>query len=657
LESVAQNTSLLLFPTKALSHDQLSKITLLTKYAFTFDGDTELAERASIRDTCQVLLTNPDMLHVAILPFHNLWKRFLIVLKYVMIDEIHYYQNQLGGHLSHLLMRLIRVCKSYGNDSIQFIACSATIPNPVEHFSNICHTPADHTRCISKDGSPQEAKYFYIWKSNPGYSLNESTVEVVTFLLYCNLKVIVFAKSRKQCELLYKELDHSIGLNERIKFKATFSYRGGYSFQERRRIEKDIFNGKVDCLVCTNALELGIDIGQLDAVVHVGLPLSISSYHQQAGRAGRRGNKSLDILIPNMNNYRDLFYLENPRELIFENNSEQLDIDLMDESILALHTNCAAQEIPIKANEELFWGEESIYQEAVGNLLYDQIRQYYIPAIRNGNHPAYCNPLRGTVEDEFELIDSTNNSVLELIPIDRVPFTLYQNAIHLYKGKPYIVFHINKDEKFAHCRLLNVDYITSPQKGSKYEPIAEDMQQNLIGVNELVHIGPVLKTVSVNGYKKLDSKTGNLIEIIESSIPTQTQFNVYGIWVDIPRAAENNVYVVNQSVHTIQHLIVKLLPIYSTMTKTSIYSACCGEKRTTILKRILVYDQMGRKGPVFKIAEIMKTLLERAYIILQNCLCLGDGGCMQCAFIDTCPTKNTFLSKKAAINLIELLIN
>jgi DEAD/DEAH box helicase domain-containing protein len=452
IEKDSQSCFLLLFPTKALAQDQKERFNL---FPFTntaiYDGDTMKSERITIRNTCNIILSNPDMLHVSILPHHNLWIRFILNLKFVMIDEIHYYYDEFGAHLRLLLLRLKRICAFYGNTGIIFVGCSATISNPLQHFgaligayigvvdsegsemkkigdsikvvdsdrsgtkensedsikvfdsdgsgteeesikvvdsdgSGTKEKSEESIKVVDSDGSGTEEKTCIVWRpnrsnSNLKFSSIEEAIRVIICLCRCEIKTLVFVKSRQQCEVLFKEVIKTRDLESKV-----IAYRGGYSASERRLIEKQIYADQVLVVISTNALELGIDIGDLDCVVHLGFPLTVSSFQQQSGRAGRRSKKSLDIFIPEANSI-DQHYANNLGLLIPRRNTQSLQNSLS-KDIMSIHLNCAAKEFPITKKEVVFFGKGSIYTEVcISSLRYDAVKNVLL--IKIELYPAY----------------------------------------------------------------------------------------------------------------------------------------------------------------------------------------------------------------------------------------------------------------------------
>ncbi len=363
--------ALYLFPTKALAQDQLRKLSDLAYPGLlsfgecaTFDGDTPQSERAEIKKRVRIVLTNPDMLHMGMLPNHESWSRLFAQLKFVVIDEAHVYRGVFGSHVAQVLRRLRRMCRHYGS-APQFICCSATIANPGEHAENLV---GETFEVINKDGSSSGGKAFVFW--NPPIvdkvkSTRRSTSSEATFLftelIRKNIRSLVFARTRKLAELIciYSREHLGAQLADLVK-----PYRAGYLPEDRRQIEQELFTGKLLGVVATTALELGIDIGDLDATVLAGYPGSIASTWQQAGRSGRSGDRSLSFLVA-QDNPLDQYFMNNP-DYFFGKAYENALINLENNNILKPHLLCAAWEQPLNENDEKLFG--TAFRQALSEL-------------------------------------------------------------------------------------------------------------------------------------------------------------------------------------------------------------------------------------------------------------------------------------------------
>jgi ATP-dependent helicase YprA (DUF1998 family) len=396
--------AILIFPTKALAQDQATRLRQwveecgLCANVDTYDGDTPRDSRRRIRESASILLTNPDTLHKSILPNHSLWAPFLGHLQLVMIDEVHYYHSELGAHVFYLFLRLRRICVHYGS-SPRYMGCSATLDDKIPFFPH---------QVIDNDGAPCGEKHYAIVRKRETRTLVDEACDLIRILVRAGIRTIVFAKTRRDCELVSRTLH-----DEKV-----MSYRGGYLPSYRRQVEKKLREGEIRCVVATNALELGMDIGSLDAVVHVGFPPSFAAFVQQSGRVGRRGTTSLDISVLDPENPREAYFADHP-ETLLDPHPRPFLVDLEDESIIGLHIRSAAYELAVSEEDILL--EE--WEEAVHtHLTFDGAKKRFITL---EDHPASKNGIRTIEESHFQVIGP--EGLLEEVPTSRVPFTLYQS--------------------------------------------------------------------------------------------------------------------------------------------------------------------------------------------------------------------------------------
>ncbi|MGB6369581.1 MAG: DEAD/DEAH box helicase, partial [Atribacterota bacterium] len=405
--------ALYLFPTKALSQDQLTELYQLVSAldegikTYTYDGDTPSSARQAIRKKGHIVVTNPDMLHLGILPHHTKWMDFFGNLKYVVIDEIHIYRGVFGSHLANVIRRLKRICRFYGS-SPQFICCSATIANPRELSQKMV---GEEFVLVDNNGAPQGEKHFLFYNPpviNKELGIRKSLIkEVARFVAYFlnyDIQTIIFARSRLTTEVLTSYLKDFLAKTGRSKDMVR-GYRGGYLPNLRREIEKGLKDGEIKGVVSTNALELGIDIGQLDACFMAGYPGTISSTWQQAGRAGRRSNSSIAILVASSNPL-DQFVINHP-DYFFGESPESAVIDPDNLSILVSHIRCASFELPFEEGED--FGTKKLrdvleYLEKEGVLHCVEKKWYWMSEV----YPTEEISLRSASVDNFVIIDTTN---------------------------------------------------------------------------------------------------------------------------------------------------------------------------------------------------------------------------------------------------------
>lgn len=503
-----ETRALYLFPTKALSQDQqsaLNEISLsgLGVKVATFDGDTPVSLRASIRQTGQIVISNPDMLHSGILPNHPKWISFLSQLKYVVLDEIHSYRGVFGSHLANLIARLRRVLRFYGVDPV-FICCSATIGNPAELAQALT---GRKIQLIDQNGAPSGEKHLLMY--NPPLvdavqgirrgTVNEAQALAIR-LLKANIKTIVFARSRMRVELIAsyinKKLANIFTDNSGIRVE---SYRGGYLPGERRGIEKGLRDGSIHGVVSTNALELGIDIGGLDAAVLAGYPGSIASVWQQAGRAGRSGSVSLAIFIAGASPL-DQYMISHP-EYFQSRPPEQGFINPQNPFIRTDHIRCAAFEIPFESRDE-FFDDAGDYLELLsqeGTLRQTQGRYFWA----DRGYPAESVSLRTASNENIIIIDQSRAAYQVIGEMDRpgAKEMLFPNAVYLHRGRQYLVMDLNLEERKAYVEETDVNYYTDAITKSDLKILMVDKEGSLPGCD--FALGDVLVRTQVAKFKKL----------------------------------------------------------------------------------------------------------------------------------------------------------
>ncbi len=522
-----QARALYLFPTKALSQDQQSELnevllsgTLPVKAA-TYDGDTPSSLRASARESGRVIITNPDMLHSGILPNHPKWIKFLSGIKFIVIDEVHIYRGIFGSHVTNVLRRLKRICRYYGSDPV-IICCSATIGNPLEHSENIIE---ENAVLIDENGAPRGEKHFILY--NPplvdsvqgirrGVVLESQ--ELACRLLKKGIKTIVFARSRIRTELIASYINGSLknfyNNNNKIRVE---SYRGGYLPNERRAIEKGLREGDIQGVVSTNALELGIDIGGLDASILAGFPGSISSSWQQAGRSGRRATSSVSILVAS-SAPTDQFMIGHP-DYFFGRNPENAWIDPDNIFVLSEHIKCAAFELPFQENESFSSGASEILEflESEGVLRFTGGRYYW----SDRSYPSEAISLRSATSENVVIIDTTNgaNSVIGEMDRPSAKELIYNDAVYIHRGEQYIVKELDIDDKKCFVEQSDVNFYTDTIVKTDLKVLDVDSEFEAAGIN--LAIGDVLVRTQVAKYKKLKYRTHENIGYGNIALPEE----------------------------------------------------------------------------------------------------------------------------------------
>ena len=533
LEQDSNARGMYIFPTKALAQDQRRSMKELLRFmpglenvvVDTFDGDTPVTDRHVIRDKGRIIFTNPDMLHITILPQEDKWRTFLQNLRFVVVDELHVYNGLFGSHVAFIMRRLRRICAAVGNRHVKFVSCSATVANPEEHMRTIFGLA--NIKVIDFDGSPSGRKEFLCWNTpfkdprDPSSGRGDAMAE--TAKLFCQLilrgiRVIAFCRVRKQCEVLITAVRNEATTLERPDVAARImGYRGGYAPEDRRKIEKEMFDGKLMGIVATNALELGIDIGSLDAVITVGFPYTIANLRQQSGRAGRRNKDSLSVLVGDCFP-TDQFYMENPDEIFTKPNCE-LQVDLQNMLVLEGHAQCAAFEMPIRPHEDKLYFGKQLAEIAEERMIKDPLGFYHCNE-RFRPQPSKCVAIRDTEDGHFAVIDTTNgrNVVLEEVEPSRAFFTIYEGGIFLHQGYTYLVKEFSPEQKYAKVTLVNVEWTTQQRDYTDVDPIETEAIRRIPDSLSRAFYGAIKIRAVVFGFFKIDKKR-RILDAVEVDNP------------------------------------------------------------------------------------------------------------------------------------------
>jgi DEAD/DEAH box helicase domain-containing protein len=532
--------ALYLFPTKALAQDQVAELLELNKAgslgvrAFTFDGDTPGDARQAIRLHGDVVVSNPDMLHQAILPHHTKWAQFFENLEFVVIDEVHTYRGVFGSHVANVIRRLKRVCAFYGADP-QFILCSATIGNPKDHAEALIEAPV---HAITESGAPTGEKRLLLWNPpvvNPDLGLRASarsqSNRIARLAIKAGLKTLVFAQSRTMVEVLTKYLkdvfDHDPRLPPRIR-----AYRGGYLPTERREAERAMREGKVDGIVSTSALELGVDIGSLDVVVLNGYPGSIAGAWQRFGRAGRRQQPSLGVLVASSDPL-DQYLVRHP-EFFAGAPPEHARIHPDQALILLDHIRCAAFELPFLRGEKYGPIDAEPWLEVLGEtgVLHAEGERWEWIA---DSYPANAVSLRSVADGNFVVVDRTEGrqTIIAEVDFSSAPLTLYEGAIHMVQSTPYQVEKLDWEGRKAYVTRTHVDYYTDAIDYTKLK-VLERFDGVKTGDGSAQH-GEVHVVRRVAGYKKIRYYTHENIGYGPVTLP-DAELHTTALWWQLPQA-------------------------------------------------------------------------------------------------------------------------
>ena len=622
-----------LFPTKALSEDQLQEFQSAVDAmgselrAFTYDGDTPQDARRAIRERANVVLTNPDMLHAGILPHHTKWAKAFENLRYVIIDELHYYRGVFGSHLANVLRRLKRVCEFYGS-SPQFICCSATIANPKELAEALTGI---NFELVDRNGAPSGEKYVVFY--NPPVVnralgirrsyLNESR-RIARELLDRGQQTLVFANSRLATELLltYLKDDHP----------GVRGYRGGYLPKERREIERKLRDGEIRAVVATNALELGIDIGSLDAVVMAGYPGTIASTWQRAGRAGRRQSAALAVLVASSAPL-DQYIIEHP-EYFFERPPEHAHINPDNLEILINHLKCAAFELPIREGERFGPHDTAELCRFLADLkfLHHSGGAWHWTS---DTYPADAVSLRAVSSDNFVVVDITgDHRVIAEVSFSNALTTLHEKAIYLHEARQYQVERFDYEGRKAYVRQVDSDYFTDAIDYTQVKEL-DEFEARAYGGAKAAH-GEVRLNRQVVGFKKVKFYTMENIGAGNLSMPEQ-EMHTTAFWLHFPEAflarfadlspaeKQNGLVGLGALLKTCGALLVMCDPHDLGVSITEAISG--GVK--TFEPNLYLYDNYpGGIGQSAALFRLVPRLLEGAAKLLGSCSC--DSGCPSC---------------------------
>ena len=652
--------ALYLFPTKALAADQCSELYELIEEvgaeikSYTYDGDTPVAARRSIRQAGHIVITNPDMLHSAILPGHTKWVKLFENLKYVVIDEIHAYRGIFGSNLSNVIRRLKRLCSFYGSKP-QFICCSATIANPKELAEMIC---GEEVALIDRNGAPTGERNVIFYNPpviNRQLGIRRSvlleTRDIASLFVKNKISSIVFAKSRLQVEVLTKYLKDL----QRDPFGnagTVRGYRGGYLPTERREIERGLRNGDVRTVVATNALELGIDIGRLDVCVLCGYPGSIASTWQQAGRAGRRQEKSLTVMVAS-SSALDQYIVAHP-EYFFRQSPENALVNPNNLYIQMNHLKCAAFELPFVADESFGDAETTrqmlSYLEEQHFLHFEGDRWHW----STEEFPAAEISLRSAGDENFVIIDITDAAKHRVIgEMDRytVPMLLHEQAIYLHEAQQYQVEKLDFPDHKAYVRKVDVGYYTDADLNVNLRVLNVDRSSE--SGEPKKSQGDVLVTSMVTMFKKMKYDTHENLGYGPVDLP-EIELTTSACWWELPEwiAARFTQDRLQGGMLGIASVLRQLAPVYLMCSARDIAVLYRVRDPFTKHPTIYLYDNCpGGVGLAEKAYDMLGMLLEAAHDAIASCRC--ENGCPSCVG----PAAETGgFGKAAALEILENLL-
>ncbi len=664
LIKVPRARALFIYPTKALAQDQLRALrTLLSGglkhvLAATYDGDTSRGVRSQLRRSAAILLTNPDMLHYAILPNHGLWAEVLANLRYVVLDEAHAYRGIFGSHVAAVVRRLRRLCQAYDSNP-QFICCSATIANPEEHGERLI---GRRPVVIDSDGAPQAGREFAFW--NPPFidracsarrSANVEGSELFAELLQNGIRSITFTRARVTAELILRYTRQLLAKSSPELAQQIAAYRAGYRPEERRAIEAALFSGELLGVTATNALELGIDVGSLEATVLVGYPGSVASTWQQAGRAGRGKRQALSVLI-GQDNPLDQYFMRHPEGLLGQAHEHAL-LDPSNVYVLEKHLPCAAYERPLTSHDEELFGpgyvEAMIRLEKSGTLVYRQERWY----VQGACYPAQGTSIRSLSSHSYALLDESRGyQLLEEVEETSAFSRIYPGAIYLHQGDSYLVTHLDPDQRVAHCRPVDVPYYTLPRELDDVH-IIRSWDGRELGACQ-AFLGQVRVGQQVIGYWRRQQFSEEVLAEVDLELPPQS-FATHALWFDVPEALGREIGRHGGdfagALHAVEHAAIGILPLFALCDRNDIGGVSTPAHPDTGLPQVFIYDAApGGMGIAEKGFALLPELWRATLDAIQHCPCAA--GCPSCVQSPKCGNNNQPLDKRGAALVLQRLL-
>jgi DEAD/DEAH box helicase domain-containing protein len=646
--------ALYLYPTKALAQDQLRTLQSLkvpNVRAAIYDGDTETERRWQIRKWANLILTNPDMLHVGVLPHHDRWGDVLQNLRYVVVDEAHVYRGVFGSHVGNVLRRLRRAAAMYGAEP-QFILASATIANPAELASRLLGVEAT---VVGSDAAPRAERTIVLW--NPplldeelgvrASALGDASRLLATFAQR-GLRTICFAKSRKAAELIHR---FAVQRLDDPDLRARLApYRAGYTPAQRREIERRLVEGELLGVSATDALELGIDIGLLDCAISVGFPGTVASLRQQWGRAGRRGH-GLAVLIAS-EDALDQYFVREPDTLL-NRRVEAAILDHANPRVLDGHVRAAAFEAPIDDADRATLGDVALERAAALPDLQHTPRGY---VWAGKDYPAARLPLRSASPDAFTVVDVASGALLGLVELARAYSTIHEGAVYLHLGETYLVRELDVVARRALVEPFSGDWYTQVKKETMTE-IAEALRtERRLGMD--VTFGRVVVTEQVVAYQRKSIRDQTTIDLNPLDLP-QTEFETEAVWY-LPepehlRGLEHEPQLLG-TLHAAEHAMIAILPLWAMCDRWDIGGLSTNIHPQTGRPTIFVYDgHSGGVGITERGFDVFEGWVEDTAKMLAGCPC--EHGCPSCVQSPKCGNLNEPLDKHGALTLLRRLID
>jgi DEAD/DEAH box helicase domain-containing protein len=660
LNSIAarpKDRALYLYPTKALAQDQARKLAQLRPPGLReaiYDGDTPREERPEIRRKSNLVLTNPDMLHVALLPNHAGWGNFLANLEWVVVDEAHTYRGVFGSHVANVLRRLRRLARHYGREP-RFLLASATIANPVELAERLVGTEFE---LVDDDGAPRAGREIAMWnpplideRSGTRRSALSEAADLLAELVSQNVRTICFLKSRRGIELIQRFARENLERRGKPELaKRIAPYRGGYTPQQRREIESRLAAGELLAVVATDALELGIDVGELDAAICTTFPGTVASLRQMWGRAGRR-RRGLAVYVAGQDAL-DQFFCRHPEEFLGRP-VEAAILDHGNDQIASRHLIAAAYELPLtNEDDEIFgdgWRERAERLVAAGELR--AAGGKLMP--RRSEFVANRIALRSVSADSVAVIERDAGEMLGLVEAERAFTTIHPGAVYLHLGRSYEVDRLDIEERRALVSAFDGDWYTRPKKETEIYIERVHEQREVAGVQ--LNFGEVSVTEQVIAFQRVSVSDQEPIDIVALELPEQN-FVTQALWYVLPDKLSGKLptEALLGSLHATEHSQIAVLPLIAMCDRWDIGGLSTNVHFQTGRSTIFIYDgHPGGVGITKRGYEEFERLLGDAERLIAECPC--ESGCPSCVQSPKCGNLNEPLHKAGALELLGLM--
>lgn len=660
-----RSRALYLYPTKALAQDQLRALRafgLPSVTAATYDGDTPNEERSSVRKYANIVLSNPDMLHFGILPQHARWADFFAQLRLIVVDEAHVLRGVFGSHVGCILRRLHRIARHYGADPI-FVMASATIGNPGDLARRLTGFPFTE---VATDGAPRGERIFAFW--NPPFideekgvrgSTNFQSARLMAGFVTSDIKTIAFAKARKSAELIAK---HAKSLVDDDDVAARIRpYRAGYLVSERREIEQQLFSGELLGVAATSALELGIDVGGLDAVILNGFPGTVSQVWQQAGRAGRTGAESVAVLV-GQDDPLDQYYLSHP-DILLSRPFEAALVDTTNPNILKAHLGSAAHELPIDRSDliDVFGeGTDELADEMIEaeDLVERKVRGSASTRIhwKRQSPPGRDMDIRSMGGRVYSIVESETGALIGTVDGARAFQQIHPGAVYLHQGDNFEVERLDIENTVAFVVPMRGNYYTQSRETSDVR-VLETFESKRVGAADFF-LGRVEVTERVVAFVRKDISTGEVLAIIDLDLP-EVVLDTVAVWYTV----EPNVVARAQlgakellgALHAAEHAAIGILPLFAMADRWDIGGLSTNWSSDTTLPTVFIYDgYQGGAGIAERGYRLAEEHVGATLEAISNCRC--ESGCPSCVQSPKCGNGNEPLFKLGAERLLRAVL-